>query len=65
MPYEFTPEERIQNILHVLTTLKEILSTCDTKYEDIWLDCIQKQMLNLDQAVTDMKPIINIEAGKE
>ena len=55
MPYEFTPEERIANILHVLEKLKEILSTSDTKYEDIWLNAIQKQMLNLDQAVTDMK----------
>jgi hypothetical protein len=55
MLYEFTPEERIQNILHVLRTLNELLNDCDTRHEHLWNEAIKSQLINLDEAVCDMK----------
>ena len=54
MPYEFTPEERINNILHILDKLNDLLNSCDTSHEHLYADCIRRHMAHLDYAVSDM-----------
>lgn len=55
MPYEFSPEERLQNILFVIEKLHNLLHECDSEYNILYKSAIEKQLLNLDKAVNEMK----------
>jgi hypothetical protein len=56
MPYEFSPHERIANILYVLDQLQTRLCDSDVGDRNIWHAAIDKQLANLNQAVLEMAP---------
>ena len=56
MPYEFTPEERLAQIMWVLKELNQLLHECDTRHEMLWLEQIAIVQEKLTEAITDMKP---------
>ena len=56
MPYEFSPDERLTNILFVLERLQTLHSNSDTAACEMWKREIERQLGNLNDAVMDMKP---------
>jgi hypothetical protein len=55
MPYEFTPEERIANILHVIKALDTLMHEADSRIQDMYQDQIKTHLINLNEAISDMK----------
>ncbi len=56
MPYEFSPDERIQNIMWVLDQLQSRWADADTSCRSAWGSAIDRAFHALDEAIADMKP---------
>ena len=57
MPYEFSPDERLMNILAVLEALQKLHADSDTTACGMWQREIERQLGNLNDAVMDMRPV--------
>ena len=56
MPVEFEPLDRIQNILYIIKELTDLMHKSDTCFSQLYQDQIKAQFINLNEAITDMKP---------
>lgn len=53
----FSAQEKLQNIIYVIQSLNELHSNCEEGLERIYIEAVQKQLANLDQAVLEIKVV--------
>lgn len=65
MHYDFSPNERLLNILAVLDALQKLHADSDTAACGMWQREIERQLGNLNDAVMDMRPVPTTGADGE
>lgn len=51
MPYQFTPDERIEHLIYTIEKMNSILHACDSKFEHLYTGMINVLLTNLAEAL--------------